>query len=527
MLVIAAAAVALVLWLGLSFWRATRVHVELAGLADGTPFVPAAAQALDITITLPKEDDRFRAALTVDGVDVLDGLAFVGDTLRLRPAQLVESELVAGALQEGEHVIVLSVGRVFLGHSVFRWRYLVDSAPPVLEVPATLDPVPIDEPVSLLGAVEPGATVLLDGRPIAADERGRFEVGFDRPPTGALHFEAVDRAGNRSSAQSVVPVAYPVSSRGVHVSAAAWANDELRAAVLDLVDRGLIDTVELDLKDENGVVGYDSEVPEARAIGAVQAQYDLAEAVRLLEARGARVVGRLVAFRDPIYANAAWAAGRTGEVLQTPDGAMLPAYGGFANYVDPAVRAYNLDLALEAVDLGVRDILWDYIRRPEGAPATMRVPGLDRPSAEVVAAFLAEAHTALRAQGAYQGASVFGIAARSGDSIAQDVSTMARSVDYLAPMIYPSHWGEGQYGVDSPIQEPYEITKRSLTDFQQLAAGSGVRFLPWIQDFSLYGVPYGAAEVRAQIDAAAELGITGFLLWNPGARYTAEALTAR
>ncbi len=525
MLVIAAAAVAVVLWLGISFWRATRVHVELAGLVDGTPFVPSAAQALDITITLPNEDDRFRAALTVDGVDVSEDLSFVGDTVRIRPAQLVESELVAGALQEGEHVIVLSVGRVFLGNSVFRWRYVVDSVPPVLEVPTTVDPVPIDEPVSLFGTVEPGATVLLGGRPIATDERGRFEVGFDRPPTGALHFEAVDRAGNRVSAQSVVPVSYPAGSRGVHVSAAGWANEELRTGVLELLDRGLIDTVELDLKDEDGVVGYDCDVPAARAIGAVQTQYDLAEAVRLLEGRGARVIGRIVAFRDPIYSNAAWAAGRTDEVLQTADGAMLPAYGGFTNYAHPAVRAYNLDLALDAVDLGVHDILWDYVRRPEGAPPTMRVPGLDRPSTEIVAAFLEEAHAALRAQGAYQGASVFGIAARSGDSIAQDVSAMARGVDYLAPMIYPSHWGEGQYGVDSPIHEPYEITKRSLTEFQQQAAGSGARLLPWIQDFSLHGVPYGPAEVRAQVDAAAELGITGFLLWNPGVRYTAEALT--
>jgi hypothetical protein len=101
---------------------------------------------------------------------------------------------------------------------------------------------------------------------------------------------------------------------------------------------------------------------------------------------------------------------------------------------------------------------------------------------------------------------------------------MARVVDYLAPMIYPSHWGPGQYRVDSPIHEPYEITKRSLADFQRVTAGTGVRILPWMQDFTLFGVPYGPAEVKAQIDAAAELGITGFLLWNPNVHYTDAAL---
>ena len=109
------------------------------------------------------------------------------------------------------------------------------------------------------------------------------------------------------------------------------------------------------------------------------ADYDLAEAVQTLEAKGIRVIGRLVAFRDPIYAEAAWAAGRHDEVLQTPSGGMLGTYGGFSNYANEAVRQYNLDIVLEAVDLGVKDILWDYIRRPEGDPDTMVVPGLEEP----------------------------------------------------------------------------------------------------------------------------------------------------
>ncbi|MET0728190.1 MAG: putative glycoside hydrolase, partial [Acidimicrobiales bacterium] len=327
-------------------------------------------------------------------------------------------------------------------------------------------------------------------------------------------------------AESVVPVTYPSGSHAVHVSAAAWGNDGLRDGVLSLIDRGLIDTVELDLKDEAGIIGYASEVPMAKRIGAVREEFDLAEAVSTLQDRGVRVMGRLVAFRDPVYAAAAWAEGRRDEVLQAPDGSMLSTYGGFTNYVHPDVRQYNLDIAVEAVDLGVTDILWDYIRRPEGSPESMVVPGLgNASSSETVVDFLSDTHEVLRASGAYQGASVFGIAANAGSSIAQDVPAMSRAVDYLAPMIYPSHWGPGQYRVASPINEPFEITKRSLEHFQEVAQGSGVRFLPWIQDFTLFGVRYGPAEVKAQIDAAASLGIDGFILWNPNVRYTADALT--
>jgi hypothetical protein len=525
LLFIVVAALGLVAWLGTQFWSATRVHVTMAGIESGAPFKPDDAQGIAMAVTVPEKDDRFRAELTLDGVELLDDLEFEGDTVVVRPAELVASELVQSALDEGEHKLVLTVGRPFISDSVFRWTYEVDSVAPVLQVPATLDPVAIDEPVTVTGEVDGDAELHLDGKPIDHDD-GRFSVGFEHPPTGALHFEAVDRAGNRTSAETVVPVAYPESSHAVHVSAAAWGNDELRKGVLSLIDRHLIDTVEIDLKDEAGIIGYPSKVPMARRIGAVHEEFDLADAVATLKDRHVRVIGRLVAFRDPIYAAAAWADGRHDEVLQGPAGGMLSSYGGFTNYTHPAVRQYNLDIAVEAVEMGVDDILWDYIRRPEGSPDSMVVPGLGAgSSAEAVVDFLTHTHEELRRRGAYQGASVFGIAANSGSSIAQDVPTMARAVDYLAPMIYPSHWGDGQYRVASPIREPFEITKRSLAHFQEVAKGSGVRFLPWIQDFTLYGVTYGPAEVKAQIDAAASLGIEGFILWNPNVRYTAEALT--
>jgi hypothetical protein len=118
---------------------------------------------------------------------------------------------------------------------------------------------------------------------------------------------------------------------------------------------------------------------------------------------------------------------------------------------------------------------------------------------------------------------VFGIAADRPWAVAQDIPRIARNVDYIAPMLYPSHWVDGEYGVDRPNAQPYDIVRASLADFQAAAAGTGVAFVPWIQDFSL-GHPYGPAEVQAQITAAASLGVDNWLLWNPGVEYTTEAL---
>src|SRR3546814_14286536 len=81
-------------------------------------------------------------------------------------------------------------------------------------------------------------------------------------------------------------------------------------------------------------------------------------------------------------------------------------------------------------------------------------------------------------------------------------------------MLYPSHWVRGEYRVDHPNAQPYEIITKSLKDFQTKAAGSGVAFNLWVQDFSI-GIPYGPAEVRAQIEAARDLGVDNRLrIWE-------------
>ena len=79
--------------------------------------------------------------------------------------------------------------------------------------------------------------------------------------------------------------------------------------------------------------------------------------------------------------------------------------------------------------------------------------------------------------------------------IGQDISLLAPHVDYVAPMVYPSHWGPGEYGVADPLRQPADIVRRSVADFERLVAGSGAAVVPWLQDFSSGGVTYGAAEV--------------------------------
>jgi len=245
-----------------------------------------------------------------------------------------------------------------------------------------------------------------------------------------------------------------------------------------MIRRGQINTIELDLKDESGVIGYDSKIPLAERIHADRGIYDLREVTDKLHKMDVRVIGRLVAFRDPILAAAAWRRGHRDWVIQTPKGRPYADYGGFTNFAHPSVRKYQVDIAEEAAKAGIDDVLYDYVRRPDGPIGTMVFKGLKRSPEREIAGFVAETEERLRSYGVRVGASVFGIAATRPKEIAQDIARIARAADYVAPMLYPSHWASGEYNVSNPNAQPFKIVYRSLKDFQKETKASDARIIP-------------------------------------------------
>src|SRR5690606_25024536 len=109
--------------------------------------------------------------------------------------------------------------------------------------------------------------------------------------------------------------------------------------------------------------------------------------------------------------------------------------------------------------------------------------------------------------------------------IGQDIVELAPYVDYLSPMVYPSHFPDGAMGLDGhPNDYPYETIEISMSA-GKAQLGSALKLRPWLQDFDFFDmIPYGEAEVRAQIDAAEAVGTSGWMLWDPNNVFTAEAL---
>jgi peptidoglycan/xylan/chitin deacetylase (PgdA/CDA1 family) len=496
--------------------RLTAPSLDALGPSQGAGIGPALLPSLKFSVGgSPSTLDHVHWRL--DGVDVTNrALPYRG---RVR--------FDGSSLRDGPHTLKATVAGSFPGSRTTKaWHFYVDTKGPDIRLDSPGARIPSGDPLRLRGTLEPGATLTADGRPVLVKD-SRFTVSWKTRPRKAVTLVATDTLRNAKAKRIWVTIeprlpAHPI--RAVHVTSNAWADLGLRRGVLDLIAQGRINAVELDLKEEGGKIGWNAPVPLARRIGAVHETMNLGRAVKFLHAKGVRVIGRLVCFNDRALAQAAWSAGKHDEVIQTADGGYYGStYGGFTNFVNRVVRMYQIDIAVAAAKLGVDDILYDYVRRPDGPLSSMRFSGLKGTPEQSIASFLAETRAALKPYKVFLGASVFGVAATRSKEVAQDIPTMAEHIDYVSAMVYPSHWGPEEYGIRNPNAQPYDIVLRSLQDFQNDVRGTGARVVPWLQDFSL-GVTYGPAQVRAEIQATHDAGIDEYLLWDPAVTYTAAAL---
>ena len=166
---------------------------------------------------------------------------------------------------------------------------------------------------------------------------------------------------------------------------------------------------------------------------------------------------------------------------------------------------------------------------PASQLARARFPGGDGVSkADAIRAFLSQSREDLADLDVEVTADVFGVStSATGDvGIGQVWESFIDVVDVALPMVYPSHYWRGSFGYEAPNSHPYEIVREALEHaLRRSAAVEGAGSTrPWLQDFTLGKPRYGAPEVRAQIQAAYDVGIHEWILWNPGSRYTEEAL---
>jgi hypothetical protein len=325
----------------------------------------------------------------------------------------------------------------------------------------------------------------------------------------------------QSAPSTPQPAALPDEIRGVHVTAALASLDGKLDEYFALTSSGM-NTLQLDVKDENGEVGFQQGVGLARRIGAALRYYDPLEAARDAETKGVYLIGRVVVFEDPKLSVA-----KPGMAIQRPDGSVWTTSSGlgWTNPYDKRVWKYNVDVAAAAAKAGFDEIMFDYVRFPTDGDLASAVFKGRRPEHKsiTIASFLKYAKGRLEPLGVRVSAAVFGLSATREMGIGQRPRRLARHLDAIYPMVYPSHYGAGEYNLDDPNGVPGITVARSLHDFRKSLRGLDTELVPWLQDFSL-GREYTLEDVQAQILAARDADSRGFLLWNPSGVYTREAL---
>jgi hypothetical protein len=334
----------------------------------------------------------------------------------------------------------------------------------------------------------------------------------------------------RRPKQPLVPTPNPV--RGLYVNRWAAIGDRMWQ-LIDVAKRTEVNALVIDVKDDRGFMLYHSQVPLAKEIGAdttrpmsyrrLRAVLDTMRAYKIYP------VARIVVAKDPLLASAKreWSIKRKRDSLPWLDKNGRP----WLDPTHPEVWKYAGDLAAEAVNLGFSEVHFDYVRFPDEDRLIREAffPLMNgRVRAQVIRDQLGYLRTIVRPLQVPMTIDVFGLSATDTTDmgIGQKWEMFVDQVDVVLPMDYPSHFAPGTYGLGNPNAHPYATLEHALRDAKARSASipNAARIVPWYQDFTLGPPRYGAAEVQAQMRAGHDQGIDGWMLWNPGSRYSLDAL---
>jgi hypothetical protein len=371
-----------------------------------------------------------------------------------------------------------------------------------------------------------GAAVTADADVVPTDAQGMFRV----KPVAVLRVRApgFGRRDVPAPAPTTVVALEPLAPKALYLSVFGIGTRALREPALRLIEATELNALVIDVKGDRGLVPYRSTVPLAAAVGA-QSVITIDEPAALLAGlrqKGIYTIARIVVFKDDPLGRR-----RPDLAVRDRDGRVWRDREGlaWADPFRPEVREYNLALAVEAARHGFDEIQFDYVRFPDATGLAYAQPSTEATRVRVIEGFLAEAGRRLAPHNVFLAADVFGyVAWNEGDTgIGQTLETLVAHLDYLSPMLYPSSFQFGIPGYRNPVAHPAEIVARSLARAAERTRLPAVRFRPWLQAFRDYAFdrrPFGAAEIRAQIDAAERFGANGWMLWNAHNVYSREGL---
>jgi hypothetical protein len=374
-------------------------------------------------------------------------------------------------------------------------------------------------------------------------------------------------------------VPLPPQVKAIYMTSCVAGTPSFRQQLVRLAQETEINSIVIDIKDYSGTISFppESEAWKPAWRDARCGTADMRELIGMLHDNGLFVIGRITVFQDPYHAPK-----HPGLAVQRRDGSVWTDHKGLS-FIDVAAQPYwdhIIELAVESYNLGFDELNFDYVRYPsDGNMQDIAFPqsmagahGADKQAN--LEAFFAYLHDAMSDPERFAGvrhentgratatpwtsADLFGMTTTNYDdlSIGQIQERAAPYFDFIAPMVYPSHYPNSFLGLGDPNDHPYTVVHHAMKSgvermrasttpvqgflhepiYEENASGTPVftgryskpvygpeRLRTWIQDFD-YGGDYDAADVRAQIQASYDAGVMDWMIWAPSNIYTKAAL---
>lgn len=328
----------------------------------------------------------------------------------------------------------------------------------------------------------------------------------------------------------VIHLPTPESVRAIYMTSCVAGTPSWRTHLKSLIETTELNAVVIDIKDYTGTIAF---APQNYGRGCVVS--DLKEFIQELHASNIYVIGRISVFQDLYYANLHPELA----VKNKSDGGVWKDHKGIS-FIDVGAKPYwdyIVGISKEAYELGFDELNYDYIRYPsdgnmQNTHYSWTVGTSTKP--EMLESFFSYLYEKTHDMGVVTSADLFGMTTTITNDmgIGQVLERALPYFDYIAPMVYPSHYPKGWNGFENPAARPYEVIKIAMGEgvrreqafnmARGVATSTPSKLRPWLQDFNL-GATYDAAKVRDQIRASNEVGLNSWMMWSAANKYTEGA----
>lgn len=325
----------------------------------------------------------------------------------------------------------------------------------------------------------------------------------------------------------VVHIKTPEIVRAAYMTSCIASGPGLRAPLLGIIDRTKINSVVIDVKDYTGYISVDFGNSNYPTGGKSCLVKDMHQFLYELGNKGIYRIARIAVMQDPYYA-----ANHPDQAVHRKDnGGVWKDKKGLA-FVDPGSTKfweYNRDIAYDAYKAGFDEVNFDYVRYPtDGSLANMSftLTGTSTKQ-QMMKKFFAYMGKSMRDKEIPSSVDIFGMTTTAtGDlGIGQLLEDVLVSFDYVAPMVYPSHYPTGFNQWRDPNSVPGPLTEYVMGEAVRRAKVLGLpatKLRTWVQDFD-YGKDYTSADVKAIIAGSEKVGVKSYMAWDPSNRYTESA----